>query len=95
MKKFLPIALVAALVASPVLAAESAAVGTTTAVVAAKGQMLLAAGGSRLAPVYRVSADGSPQIIIEGKLVTIPASTLSTVGGKLTTSLTKREVIGL
>jgi hypothetical protein len=60
-----------------------------------KGSMLVAANGARLAPVYRVGADGSAQIIIEGKMVTIPATTLSMAGGRLTTSLTKNEVLAL
>ena len=60
-----------------------------------KGSMLIAANGARLAPVYRVGADGAAQIIIEGKMVTIPANTLSMTGGKLTTSLTKSEVLAL
>jgi hypothetical protein len=60
-----------------------------------KGSMVIAANGARLAPVYRVSPDGSAQIIIEGKMVTIPAATLSMSGGRLTTSLTKSEVLAL
>ena len=60
-----------------------------------KGSMLVAANGARLAPVYRVGPDGSAQIILEGKLVTIPASKLSMAGGRLTTSLTKNEVLAL
>ena len=67
----------------------------TTAAVAAKGQMLVSANGARLGTVSRVTADGSPQIIIDGKLVTVPAATLSTVNGKLTTSLSKSEVLAL
>jgi hypothetical protein len=62
---------------------------------AVKGNMLIAADGARLAPVYRVGADGSPQIILDGKMVTIPAATLSMTSGKLTTSLTKREVLAI
>jgi hypothetical protein len=62
---------------------------------AVKGSMLIAANGARLAPVYRVGPDGSAQIILEGKMVTIPASTISMAGGKLTTSLTKSEVLAL
>jgi len=57
--------------------------------------MLVTANGARLAPVYRVGADGSAQIILDGKMVTVPASTLSSVDGKLTTSLTKSEVLAL
>jgi len=60
-----------------------------------KGSMLIAANGARLAPVYRVGPDGSAQIILEGKLVTVPATTLSVTDGKLTTSLTKNEVLAL
>jgi len=63
--------------------------------VAVKGKMLMGANGARLGPVYRVSADGSAQIIIDGKMVTVPASTLSTVDGKLMTSLSKSEVLAL
>jgi hypothetical protein len=76
----------------------AAAQGTSdapAASVAEKGKMLISANGARLAPVYRVGADGSAQIIIDGKLVTVPANTLSSVNGKLTTSLTKSEVIAL
>lgn len=60
-----------------------------------KGSMLVAANGARLAPVYRVGPDGSAQIILEGKMLTVPAATLSMTGGRLTTSLTKNEVLAL
>jgi hypothetical protein len=55
------------------------------------GKMLYS-GGNRLAAIYRISNDGSPQVILDGKLVTIPASTLSDVGGKVTTSLSKKDL---
>jgi hypothetical protein len=79
--------LACALISFSVLAADQA--------VAAKGQMLVAANGSRLGPVYRVSTDGAVQMIISGKMVTVPASTLSSVDGKLTTSLSKSQVLAL
>ena len=60
-----------------------------------KGSMLIAANGARLAPVYRVAPDGGAQIILDGKMVTIPAATLSMADGKLTTSLTKNEILAL
>ena len=63
--------------------------------VAEKGKMVVASNGARLGLVYRVAADGSAQMIIDGKLVTIPAATLSSVDGKLTTNLTKSEVLAL
>jgi hypothetical protein len=74
---------------------SSASEGTSAPVSAVKGSMLISANGSRLAQVYRVNPDGSAQIIINGKLVTVPAASLSMSGGKLTTSLTKSEVLAL
>ena len=37
--------------------------------------------------VYRVGPDGAVQMILGGKIVTVPASTLSSVDGRLVTSL--------
>jgi hypothetical protein len=74
----------------PVAAQEAA-----SSSVAEKGKMLVAANGARLGAVYRVGPDGSAQIIIDGKMVAVPANTLSNVNGKLTTSLTKSEVLAL
>lgn len=56
------------------------------------GMMLYSSTGNRVAPIYRVTADGSPQLILNGRLVTVPASTLTLVDGKVTTSLTKSEI---
>lgn len=69
-----------------------AAVGTISV---SKGQMLVSANGARLGVVYRVAADGSPQVMFDGKLVTIPVATLSTSDGKLVTSLSKSAVSDL
>jgi len=66
-----------------------------SASVAEKGKMLIAANGARLGSVYRVGPDGAAQIIIDGKMVAVPANTLSKTDGKLTTSLTKSEVLAL
>lgn len=86
MKKLQFVVLMAALATLPAMAQEK---------VAEKGKMLVAADGARLGAVYRVSDDGSAQVIIDGKMVSIPASTLSTADGKLTTSLTKHEVLAI
>jgi hypothetical protein len=59
---------------------------------ASKGQLLVAANGARLGTVYRLTADGSPQVIIDGRMVTIPAATVSLSNGKLMTSLSKSAV---
>ena len=101
MKKFAALAAVAtvAVFATPaafaaessqsVRAATDAAAGS---VAVNPGKMLYASNGSRIAAIYRVTAEGNPQLILNGKLVTVPASTLSDVNGKVTTSLTKSEL---
>ena len=60
-----------------------------------KGKMLVAANGSRLGVIYRVGPDGSAQLIIDGHMVAVPANTISNTDGKLTTSLTKSQVLAL
>lgn len=92
--RFLFIALTCAFATVTVAAGEPAPQAASAAV-ATKGQMLTGADGGRLGVVNRIAADGSPQIIIDGKLVTIPASTISAANGKLTTSLTKSAVLAL
>lgn len=72
-----------------------AAPGAAETPVPVKGSMLVAANGARLAPVYRVAPDGGAQIILDGKMVTVPATTLSMTGGRLVTSLTKSEILAL
>lgn len=57
-----------------------------------EGMMLYGSNGRRVASVYRVDREGNPQVIIDGRLITVPASTLSDVDGKLTTSLSKRDI---
>jgi hypothetical protein len=95
MKSFVVfVSVIAAATAFSVAHAQSSSVGAT-AVVASKGKMLVAANGARLGSVYRVAADGSPQIIIDGRMVTIPANTLTEDNGRLVTSLSKNEVADL
>lgn len=72
-----------------VRAATDAAAGS---VAVNAGKMLYSSNGQRIAAIYRVTSDGNPQVILNGKLVTVPASTLSDVNGKVTTSLTKQEL---
>jgi hypothetical protein len=87
-KKIYLAAMMSVLVAVPALAEQAAA----PAVVPVRGKVLLAAGGARLGPVYGVGADGSAQLIIDGRMISIPANTLSMTDGKLTTSLSKKDV---
>ena len=105
MTKFVPFALLAtvatiAVVPTVVFAAEAnqqvrAATDSVAgaAATASVGKMLYGPDGRRIASVYRVASNGDAQLIIDGKLLTVPASTLMIANGKLATSLTKSEVI--
>jgi hypothetical protein len=88
MKKFIPLALLATITTFAVVPAAVHAQG----VAAKTGKMLYAANGQRIASVYHVTADGSAEIIVDGKLYVVSATTLSDVGGKLTSSLSKRDI---
>ena len=94
-KSWLVLVLCAVVLPAAAQAPADASAAPAAAAVAEKGKMLTAANGARLGAVYRVNPDGSAQIIIDGKLVTVPASTLSVANGKLMTSLTKSEVLAL
>ena len=98
MNKFVPIALAATLtlfsVAPAVLHAETVAASANGAAVApAAGKVVYSASGNRLAAIYRVTDQGRVQVIIDGKLITVPTASLSDVNGKITTSLTKAELL--
>jgi hypothetical protein len=88
-RKLLFAALTCAFVTVPAFADGGAA----PAAVAVKGKTLIAANGARLGQIYRVQPDGSAQLILEGSMVTVPASTLSLVDGQLKTSMTKNDLI--
>jgi len=92
-KRFLLVLLLNGLATLPAFSAEAGA--EAAAPVASKGTMLFSADGGRLGPVYKVTADGSAQLIIDAKMVTVPASTISSKDGKLRTSLKKIEVLSL
>jgi hypothetical protein len=94
-KSWLVLVLCAVVLPAAAQAPADASAAPAAAAVAEKGKMLTAANGARLGAVYRVGPDGSAQIIIDGKLVTVPANTLSIANGKLMTSLTKSEVLAL
>ncbi|RJG56332.1 hypothetical protein D0Z70_06345 [Sphingobium terrigena] len=80
----------------PQVAAADDAVQLTSASTIAteyKGKMLYTASGDRLAAVYRVGADGAAQIILNGKMVAVPAASLAAADGKLVTNLSKRDLL--
>ncbi len=104
MNKFAPFALLAtvatiAVVPAAVFAAETNqqvrdanSAPATGGISVSAGKMLYAADGKRIASVYRVTAAGDVQVIIASRLVTVPASTLSDVNGKVTTSVSKSDL---
>ncbi len=57
------------------------------------GKLLYDAEGKKLAPIYKLDPSGSPQILLDGKAITVPMSSLTEVDGKFTTKLTKRELM--
>ncbi|MEP3225883.1 MAG: hypothetical protein ABJO01_07905 [Parasphingorhabdus sp.] len=59
---------------------------------AERNDRLYDAAGSSVAKVNRVAADGDVLVIYKGKLRRVQAETLSKTDGKLTTSLTKKEL---
>jgi hypothetical protein len=74
-----------ALSVSPAIAAQDAAVQA--------GKMIYSSDGKTIGAIYAVASDGSPQVIVEGRLVTIPAASVTAANGKISTSLTKKEVV--
>lgn len=83
-----PISMLASISAAN--AADPAA--TATAATPVVGKMLYGADGKKLAAIYKLDASGAPQVLLEGKLFTIPASSLTEVDGHVTTSLTKKDI---
>ena len=82
------------MIASPVVAQTATVASAGAAVAPKRGMMLTDGKGVRLAPVSRVE-DSGVQIIFEGNVVRIPVTTLSLVGGKLATSLSKNEILAM
>lgn len=102
MNKFAPLALIATAVTFAIPGVAFAAEGTQQVAAVADevaalevnaGSMLYGTDGKRIASIYRVTADGNPQVILNGRLMTVPASSLSNANGKVTTSLTKRDIL--
>jgi len=86
------VGLVGTVAVATAMAQTSETPQTSASAPAAKGMTVVAANGFRIGTVYRVAADGSAEVIYDGKVVTIPVSTLSTTGGKLVTTLSRSEV---
>jgi hypothetical protein len=89
----------AALAASaplPACAADSAMSGELApAVLIEVGKMLYTVSGAPVAPVYKITRAGEPRVIVDGRLVTIPATSLAMSDRKLTTTLSNPEIARL
>jgi hypothetical protein len=94
-KKFgLILAIVAALPVSTLVSVNAvAAAETDTLSKAMVGKMLYDADGKKLAAIYKLDAKGSPQLLLDGKMVTVPLATLKKADDKFATSLTKRDLM--
>jgi len=92
-KLALPLSLALAVAAPTIAAAQQAAAPAAAADVAQfAGKPLYGPKGERIGAVYKVTAGGVPQLILNGKLVNVPASSLSVAEGKLSTSLDKKQL---
>ena len=75
---------------STVTATPAQAQATATAEV---GRAIYSADGKKLGAVYKVAKDGAPQVIISGKLVTVPAASVSLSGERIVTTLTRKDIM--
>lgn len=87
-------AVLAIFVASPAHAeaADNAVAAEASATDIRKGENITDAEGKRIGKVYQVTRDGDPQVIVNMRLITVPAATLSRVDGKLVSSLGRKEL---
>lgn len=88
------IALALASATSPVFAGETSPATTSAgpSVETKAGRMLFDSTGSAVGAIYRITAQGDPQLIVHGRFVTVPSTTITMVNGKLTTSRTRTEL---
>lgn len=87
-------AVLAIFVASPAYAeaADNAVAAEASVTDIRKGENITDAEGKRIGKVYQVTRDGDPQVIVNMRLITVPAATLSRVDGKLVSSLGRKEL---
>lgn len=75
--------------------AVAQSVDSAQPVAAKRGSTVYDSTSTRLGSVLAVRKDGAVVITFRSDTVTLPATSLSVVGGKLTTSLTRAEVAKL
>lgn len=93
MKKFGLILALAAILPVSALVSVNSAVAQDALAKAMVGKLLYDADGKKLAAIYKLDAKGSPQILLEGKMVTVPLATLKKDDDKFATSLTKKDLM--
>ncbi|WP_425996255.1 hypothetical protein [Caulobacter sp. DWR1-3-2b1] len=94
MKKFgLILALAAALPVSALVSVNAAVAQEDALSKAMVGKLLFDADGKKLAAIYKLDPKGSPQLLLDGKMVTVPLATMKKVEDKFATSLTKRDLM--
>ena len=59
----------------------------------AVGKMIYTADKHQLGAVYSVKKDGSAEVIVDTRIVTLPAASVETKDGKLWTTLTRKEAL--
>ncbi len=93
MKKFGLILALAAILPVSALVSVQPAVAQDALAKAMVGKLLYDADGKKLAAIYKLDPKGSPQILLEGKMVTVPLATLKKDEDKFSTSLTKKDLM--
>ncbi len=81
------------ILASGMMVTASFAAQASAQSVAVLGKMLYDAEGKRVAAIYRIADDGTVQVIVSGKLIEVPKTTLSLVDDKLVTSMNKKALM--
>jgi hypothetical protein len=92
-KKFGLILALAAILPVSALVSVQPAVAQDALAKAMVGKLLYDADGKKLAAIYKLDPKGSPQILLEGKMVTVPLATLKKDEDKFSTSLTKKDLM--
>jgi hypothetical protein len=93
MKRLVMLCLIAGAAQVPLMSV--AAIAADQAAQAKAGWAIYSQDGCWLGRVYNVGEDGSVKLLLDDKMVIIPAKTIRQVEGKLTTKLTKSDVDGL
>lgn len=92
MNKFAPLAMLVTLATSSLMPGSLHAANAVSNAIA-EGSMVYGANGQTLAPVFRVIDDGSVQLIMDGRLITLPATGLSQIDGKLMSAQSKADLL--